>query len=205
MSYHTLTFHQLDDIPFVAFAPWNSAPVEYRFETLRFSHGIPSKAFEPSLIAEFNSIWLQSRHASQHDSLVNRVRHEVSKVLGDGLPTLSTIASKLGIGPRTLQRRLSATGHSFQGIVDIARKSVAQQLLRETQYSLAEIALLTGFSEQSGFTRAFRRWAGQTPRSYRLDVSSGFDRIRQNSRPSRRKYVAPFSMPITLQTKERET
>jgi AraC-like DNA-binding protein len=41
-------------------------------------------------------------------------------------------------------------------------------LLAETDYSLAEVAFLTGFAEQSGFTRAFKRWAGQTPRSYRL-------------------------------------
>jgi len=197
MSYHTLSFHQLDDTPLVAFAPWNSVVVEYRSETLRFSYSIPSKTLEPSIIAELNSTQQQSRRASQHDSLVNRVRHEVSKVLGDGLPTLSTIASKLGIGPRTLQRRLSATGHSFQGIVDMARKGVAQQLLRETQYSLAEIALQTGFSEQSGFTRAFKRWAGQTPRSYRVDA------LRQNPRPQRQDYVATLcTKHLTNQKKE---
>jgi AraC-like DNA-binding protein len=50
----------------------------------------------------------------------------------------------------------------------MARKDLAQRLLSETDYSLAEVAFLTGFAEQSGFTRAFKRWAGQTPRSYRL-------------------------------------
>ena len=84
------------------------------------------------------------------------------------MPTLSFIASELGIGSRTLQRRLSENGHSFQSVVDMARKDLAEKLLSETEYSLAEIAFLTGFSEQSGFTRAFKRWAGKTPRSYRL-------------------------------------
>ncbi|MEL6239463.1 MAG: helix-turn-helix domain-containing protein, partial [Pseudomonadota bacterium] len=50
----------------------------------------------------------------------------------------------------------------------LARRELAEQLLRDTDYSLAEVAFLTGFAEQSGFTRAFKRWAGQTPRSYRM-------------------------------------
>ncbi len=105
---------------------------------------------------------------SGDEGLEQTVRREVANVLSDGVPTLTQIATELGIGARTLQRRLSEGGHSFQGVVDMARKDLAQNLLRETDYSLAEIAFLTGFSEQSGFTRAFKRWAGQTPRSYRL-------------------------------------
>ncbi|MBI1339581.1 helix-turn-helix domain-containing protein [bacterium] len=100
--------------------------------------------------------------------LEQQVRRAVASVLSEGVPTLSLIAGELGIGARTLQRRLSDNGHSFQGVVDLARRDLAQRLLRETDYSLAEVAFLTGFAEQSGFTRAFKRWAGQTPRSYRL-------------------------------------
>ncbi len=105
------------------------------------------------------------------DGLEHSVRRAIANVLSEGVPTLSFIASELGIGSRTLQRRLSDNGHSFQGVVDMARKDLAQRLLRETEYSLAEVAFLTGFAEQSGFTRAFKRWAGQTPRSYRLGMA----------------------------------
>jgi len=104
--------------------------------------------------------------------LAGRVRRVVADTVSDGVPTLSAVASELGFGPRTLQRRLSESGHSFQSIVDLARKELALKLLRETELCLAEIAFLTGFSEQSGFTRAFKRWAGQTPRSYRLTSNS---------------------------------
>ena len=107
------------------------------------------------------------------EGLEQSVRRVVANVLSEGVPTLSLIASELGIGPRTLQRRLSENGHSFQSVVDTARHELAQRLLRNTEYSLAEVAFLTGFSEQSGFTRAFKRWAGQTPRSYRLASSAG--------------------------------
>ena len=127
--------------------------------------------------------------------LAGRVRHAVTDTLSEGVPTLSAIASKLGLGPRTLQRRLSASGHSFQGIVDMARKDLAQRLLQETELCLAEIAFLTGFSEQSGFTRAFKRWAGQTPRSYRLKTSS----VRQSGPDSTGPYSGVLEQQNTAQ------
>ena len=121
-------------------------------------------------IAGFFDRHLEQQLASltQERTLELRVRRAVANVLSEGVPTLSSIASELAMSGRTLQRRLSEGGHSFQSVVDMARKGLAQRLLSETDYSLAEVAFLTGFAEQSGFTRAFKRWAGQTPRSYRL-------------------------------------
>ena len=121
-------------------------------------------------IAGFFDQHLEQQLASlvQDGNLELQVRRAVANVLSEGIPTLSSIASELGMSGRTLQRRLSEDGHSFQSVVDRARQDLAQRLLSETDYSLAEVAFLTGFAEQSGFTRAFKRWAGQTPRSYRL-------------------------------------
>ncbi|MDJ0751596.1 MAG: AraC family transcriptional regulator [Woeseiaceae bacterium] len=121
-------------------------------------------------IAGFFDRHLEQQLASlrQDNSLELQVRRAIANVLSEGVPTLSSIASELAMSGRTLQRRLSENGHSFQSVVDMARKDLAQRLLSETDYSLAEVAFLTGFAEQSGFTRAFKRWAGQTPRSYRL-------------------------------------
>lgn len=123
-------------------------------------------------IAHFFDAHLEKELAAltNDDGLEQNLRRAVANCLSEGVPTLSQISSELGIGSRTLQRRLSAGGHSFQGVVDMARKDLAKRLLRETDYSLAEVAFLTGFSEQSGFTRAFKRWAGQTPRSYKLEA-----------------------------------
>ena len=101
-------------------------------------------------------------------ALAKRVRIEVSQSLAEGVPTLSEVAASLGMSGRTLQRRLAEQGHAYQDLVDAARRELAERLLRDTDYALAEIAFLTGFSEQSAFTRAFKRWAGQTPRSFRL-------------------------------------
>ncbi len=124
-------------------------------------------------IAKFFDRHLEKELAAVDDGskLDRRVQIAVSQMLSEGVPTLSAIAADLGMSARTLQRRLSDDGHSFQHLVDLARRELAERLLRETGYSLAEIAFLTGFAEQSGFTRAFKRWAGQTPRSYRLAAS----------------------------------
>jgi AraC-like DNA-binding protein len=129
----------------------------------------PNKVGDASIARFFDRHLEQALTARTHDAdLEQRVRAAVANVLSEGVPTLSLIAAKLNMGSRTLQRRLAEQGHSFQSVVDKARKDLAQRLLRETDYSLAEVAFLTGFAEQSGFTRAFKRWAGQTPRSYRL-------------------------------------
>ncbi|MEM9377012.1 MAG: AraC family transcriptional regulator ligand-binding domain-containing protein [Pseudomonadota bacterium] len=121
-------------------------------------------------VARFFDRHLAAELAAMADDagLEQRVRIAVSQTLSEGVPSVTAIASQLGMSGRTLQRRLSERGASFQGLVDLARRELAEQLLRGTDYNLAEVAFLTGFAEQSGFTRAFKRWAGQTPRSYRL-------------------------------------
>jgi len=108
----------------------------------------------------------------QEDALDARIKLQVSERLSDGVPTISEIAGGLGLSGRTLQRRLSESGLSFQSLVDDSRRQLAERLLLRTEYSLAEVAFLTGFSEQSAFTRAFKRWAGRTPRTFRTEAQS---------------------------------
>lgn len=107
---------------------------------------------------------------SEGQDLASQVREAVANALSSGVPTISAVAGRFGMSGRTLQRRLADDGHTFQLLVDAARRELAERLLKATDYSLAEVAFLTGFSEQSAFTRAFKRWAGQTPRSFRLEA-----------------------------------
>jgi len=104
------------------------------------------------------------------DFVDRQVVVEIANALSNGVPTLPQIADQLNIGSRTLQRRLSERGLTFQDLVDEARRRLARKLLANTCYSLAEIAYLAGFSDQSAFTRAFKRCFGQTPRAYREEV-----------------------------------
>lgn len=115
----------------------------------------------------------QLSHFDSSTQLEQQVQNEISARLSEGIPRISDVATRLGMSGRTLQRRLSEEGYSFQSLVDESRRQLAERLLRRTQYSLAEIAFLTGFSEQSAFNRAFKRWAGETPRSYRVQALSG--------------------------------
>lgn len=104
-----------------------------------------------------------------NNSLDKRLRIYISRSLSEGVPTISSVAEHFGMSGRTLQRRLAVLGCSYQCLIDESRQQLAKKLLRETDYPLTDVSYMTGFSEQSAFTRAFKRWAGQTPRSFRID------------------------------------
>lgn len=125
-------------------------------------------------ISKFFDTHLEEELSKHNDSasLEHRVRIQISQALSQGVPKISDVAGCLAMSGRTLQRRLSDRGHSFQTLVDESRRELARRLLKETEFPLAEVAFLTGFSEQSAFNRAFKRWAGQTPRSFRIQVKS---------------------------------
>lgn len=129
----------------------------------------PNRLRDPGTSQFFvNHLAKELEALGDEESLAYRVRSEVGQALSDGVPTISDTARRLGMSSRTLQRRLSSSGHTYQQLIDEARRQLAEKLLRQTEYSVQEVAFLTGFSEQSAFTRAFKRWAGQTPRSFRL-------------------------------------
>lgn len=129
----------------------------------------PNKLGDKS-ISEFFDSHLETELAKLDDNsaLDRQVRRHVTQALSEGVPLLSDVAGHLGMSGRTLQRRLSELGYSYQTLVDESRRQLAERLLRQTDYSLVEIAFMTGFSEQSAFARAFKRWAGQTPRNFRI-------------------------------------
>ena len=124
-----------------------------------------TKFFDTHLEAEISKF-------ADPSSLEHRVRIYLSRCLSEGVPNISDVAEHFSMSGRTLQRRLSELGYSYQMLVDESRRELAKRLLQQTDYSLAEVAFMTGFSEQSAFTRAFKRWAGQTPRSFRINVQS---------------------------------
>lgn len=101
------------------------------------------------------------------NTLATRTRATIARALSEGVPKLDDVARSLGLSARSLHRRLSEEGLSYQSLTDNTRRDLAEGMLMEETHSLSEIAFLTGFSEQSAFTRAFKRWTGQTPAQYR--------------------------------------
>jgi AraC-like DNA-binding protein len=84
-----------------------------------------------------------------------------------GWISLAQAAKFAGVSVRTVQRRLAATDLVFSDLVEEARVELAVDLLTTTKASLAEIAAETGYSEETNFIRAFRRWTGKTPAEFR--------------------------------------
>jgi AraC-like DNA-binding protein len=72
------------------------------------------------------------------------------------------------LASRTLQRRLNNTETNFKGLVDDARKQRSKKLISDGNMGLLDISAELGFSDQSAFQKAFKRWFGQAPGRYRM-------------------------------------
>ena len=77
------------------------------------------------------------------------------------------VACALHVSVRTLQRRLLASGTTFREVADLVRSRLAREYLADPMVSIAEVAFLLGFSDQTSFNRAFRRWTGKSPGRWR--------------------------------------
>jgi AraC-like DNA-binding protein len=95
---------------------------------------------------------------------------EIIALLADGIPSAKTIAARLGISDRTLRRRLAGEGSSFDELVVAVQRDRADAMLQEGR-PVREVALATGFSDPTSFTRAYKRWTGHSP-SHRPTQSS---------------------------------
>ncbi len=100
----------------------------------------------------------------------DRVASEVRKLLVELLPSgdasQAAIARHMSRSLSTLQRQLAGEGTNYKEIREQTRAGLAEQYVREGRYSLSQIAYLLGFSDQSNFSRAFRRWTGKSPGQY---------------------------------------
>lgn len=101
---------------------------------------------------------------------------KVSAFLRDRLPgskpQLAEVAQELGLSERTLARRLAEQGTSFRQILQMTQADLAVELLNSSPLTLAQVAIETGFTEQSTFSRAFKRWVGRAPSEYRQEISA---------------------------------
>lgn len=106
-------------------------------------------------------------HAEATGSFLARLERRLAAQLGGGEVTLASLASEMEVAPRTLQRRLEDAGLSFRSVVERVRKNQALAYLADPRLSLIEIALMLGFSNQTSFHHAFKRWTGHAPGEFR--------------------------------------
>jgi AraC-like DNA-binding protein len=124
------------------------------------------------------------------DAALARLLEEHARILGERVPSAlptfraeveeviatdpqkggsaPAVARALHVSMRTLQRKLEADGTTFRDVSDSVRRRLAEGYLADPRVSIAEVVFLLGFSDPSSFTRAFRRWTGESPGRWRL-------------------------------------
>jgi len=110
---------------------------------------------------------IQQIKGSQGSALSDDIRRLLRSRLTSKRCSAEDIADLLAMHRRTLSRRLHGSGMGYRAIANEIRFEIARQLLEDTEVPLGQIAAALGYSEASAFTRAFRRWSGQTPTAWR--------------------------------------
>jgi AraC-like DNA-binding protein len=98
------------------------------------------------------------------------MRQTIAALLETGHPTLEEVARRLHVSPRTLQRHLSDHGFTHSKLVDDVRLSYATRWIRDTTIPIAVIAERLGYADPGSFSRAFGRWTGVPPRTFRANI-----------------------------------
>ena len=113
---------------------------------------------------------LSERLPGPRTGIVSDVRQVILEALPEN-PGADEVAQSLHVSTRTLQRRLAGAAASFSEVSDGVRSELAKEYLLDLDVRISEVAFLLGFSEQSSFNRAFRRWTGLAPGRWREKAS----------------------------------
>lgn len=95
-----------------------------------------------------------------------KVARVITPLLNGSTPTLDHVAEQLNMAPWTVRRKLVDEGTTFQQVLNNTRRDLAVSYVKDTAFTLGEIAYLLGFGSPTAFQRAFKRWTGIAPGSY---------------------------------------
>ena len=108
---------------------------------------------------------MKARNTS--NGISEQVKQMLRQLLAGKRPTLQDVAQELGLSARTLQRRLTDAGFTFQQLVGETRRELAHHYLKQPTVELNEAAFLLGFEDANSFFRAFQIWEGTSPGEWR--------------------------------------
>ena len=131
----------------------------------------------------------EARSTGASDPLAENLRRVLRTELLREACSAASIARLFSMHRRTLHRHLHMEGQAFRRIADEVRFEIACEMLANTDMALTQVAAALKYSELSAFTRAFRRWSGQTPSEWRTHHS----RVRKSRWPP-----TPRRLPETL-------
>jgi AraC-like DNA-binding protein len=100
------------------------------------------------------------------DEVGSEVRTLLLQMLPTGSASQDAIAKKMHMSRSTLQRRLHDERTNYRELLESTRRTLALEYVRSGEHPLSYVAFLLGFSDQSNFSRAFRRWTGVSPKTY---------------------------------------
>jgi len=159
---HADAYKDFFDMPVVFGADWNALRIreswleESTGQADRYVFGVFSTHADGLLHSLLGS-----------KTIRGRIESSLIPVLHTGGVSMAAIARRLGFSRSTLHRRLREEGESYEGVLDDLRRRMALDYLGRGKVSVNETAYLTGFSDPSAFSRAFRRWTGTTPGKFR--------------------------------------
>lgn len=145
----------------------------FQTRTLRFGRGcsgfvlprayleVPLRTADAALVETVDLHLQSSRQHRVLPTISAAVQRLLRESMGHELPTLEVLAMRLGMRPRTLQRRLAQEHTSVQHELDLVRRELAGVYLRE-DVSPSEVASLLGYADMPAFRRAFKRWTGSS-------------------------------------------
>jgi len=113
------------------------------------------------------------------DDVTIEIRRAIMSRIPQGETGIQSVARSLATSTRSLQRRLSEAGTSYQELLDSTRREAATRYLQDRRLSIGEVAYLLGYSEPPAFHRAFKRWNGISPQEFR------HQRIEESALPDR--------------------
>ena len=123
----------------------------------------------PGLLRSFEHLAKnQQKELNRHNTFSAQVEKVIMKALFTGRADVDRVSQTLGITTRSLQKRLKNEGTKYQELLEKVKKERAEYFLEQTDMSMINITFLLGYSEQSAFNRAFKKWTGLTPSEYRL-------------------------------------
>jgi len=128
----------------------------------------PLKSADPALLElllHFGDGMLAALPARR--TLVDRTRIALRDAMLKGDAQLITVSRNLGVGARTLQRKLKQRGTTYTQLLGTVRRRLAEQYLRDSEMAIGEISDTLAFAHPAEFHRAFRAWTGTTPHRFR--------------------------------------
>jgi AraC-like DNA-binding protein len=154
-------------------AIFNCSPIKfgapfYGFAFDRAEGAVPMPGSDPMLHAivraRVDTLLAELRASKPLSATVRRL---IADEIPTGMAAADHVARALHMSRRTMTRRLEQEGTTFHDELDAVRRRIALELVQDGKVSLVEAAFLSGFSHVESFHRAFKRWTGHTPVSYR--------------------------------------